>query len=194
MDTNALAGKLFKAGCRLLILCAVCAAALLACETSEGEQTENPTSTPAPIATPTPTPESMPTAETNPDLPWWDMTPEEYREINARTEQWSMDALGFPPGFDTQPELRANACRIWAQLGYDFNRLEEFGSAQVAQGVSTAAEVEVVDTILGMMHGALVNQYMDSYMDARKAGHTQVTPAEAIVPAYCALRPLLDAE
>ena len=164
----------------------------------------SPATAPAPIATrmpePTPTPTPMqtatpmPTAASTSDLPWWDMDAQEYREINARTEQWSMEALGFPPGFDAQPELRANACRIWDQLGYDFNRLDEYGRANIAQGLITVAEFEVVDTILGMMHGVLVNQYMDNYMDARRAGHTSVTPAETIVPAYCALRPVFDAK
>ena len=95
-------------------------------------------------------------------------------------------------GIHTNPELRASACLIWGQIDYDHNRLDEHGRKIIAQGLMHATEWDEVHTVLKMMHGGLTNRYMDSYMVARRAGHTSVTPGETLLRAYCTLRPTLD--
>ena len=126
------------------------------------------------------------------DLPWWDMSAEDYRGSNEKINQWATESLGYDPGFHTNPELRASACLIWRQIDYDYNRLDEHGRKIIAQGLTHATEWDEVDTVLGMMHGGLLNRYMDSYMVARRAGHTSVTPGETLLRAYSTLRPTLD--
>ena len=126
------------------------------------------------------------------DLPWWDMSAEDYRGSNEKINQWATESLGYDPGFHTNPELRASACLIWGQIDYGYNRLDEHGRKIIAQGLMHATEWDEVDTVLGMMHGGLLNRYMDSYMVTRRAGHTSVTPGETLLRAYCTLRPTLD--
>ena len=126
------------------------------------------------------------------DLPWWDMSAEDYRESNEKINQWATESLGYDLGFHTNQELRANACLIWEQIDYDDNLLGEYGRNVISQGLMTFAEWDEVETVLGNMNGALLNRYMDSYMVARRAGHTSVPPGETLLRAYCALRPVLD--
>ena len=39
------------------------------------------------------------------DLPWWDMSAEDYRGSNEKINQWATESLGYDPGYSYQSRV-----------------------------------------------------------------------------------------